>query len=84
MKAVELGPYMTAVDRTPADRKTAYFDVLDRRGGILGAIRWYGAWRQYCFFPDSDTAPVFNPDCLTRLAAFAALCTKEQRTKPAS
>jgi hypothetical protein len=83
-KTVQLGEYMTAVDRTPADRKTFYFDVLDRHGGVLGAIQWYGAWRQYCFFPDSSTAPVFNPDCLERIAAFAALCTRQQRSKAAA
>ncbi len=29
---------------------------------ILGYIEWYGAWRQYCFYPKGDT--IFNMDCM--------------------
>jgi hypothetical protein len=32
----------------------------------LGEIRWYGAWRQYTFFPFSDT--LWNSECLEDLA----------------
>ena len=29
----------------------------------LGKIRWYGAWRQYCFWPSPNC--VFNRECMT-------------------
>lgn len=32
-----------------------------KNGGILGEVKWYGPWRQYCFFPEPDT--VFNVTC---------------------
>lgn len=31
-------------------------------GTILGFIRWYGPWRQYCFYPEGET--IWNKGCL--------------------
>ena len=31
-------------------------------GNTLGIIKWYGAWRQYAFFPEEGT--LFNKSCL--------------------
>lgn len=28
---------------------------------LLGEVKWYGPWRQYCFFPEANT--VFNVTC---------------------
>ena len=35
-------------------------------GDRLGTIRWYGAWRQYAFFPERET--IWNRDCLRQMA----------------
>ena len=35
---------------------------------VLGSIKWFGAWRQYAFFPKPETT--FNIDCLRDIAAF--------------
>ena len=49
--------------------KTELWNVVSvSSGSILGGIRWYGPWRQYCFFPFSDT--VFNPTCMSDINAF--------------
>jgi len=37
-------------------------------GGELGQIKWYGPWRQYCFFPESYC--VFNVSCLDDIKDF--------------
>jgi len=43
--------------------KTEIWDVLSLSSGfILGKIRWYGPWRQYCFMPSGNS--VFNRTCL--------------------
>ncbi len=39
--------------------------------GKLGEIKWYGPWRQYCFFPFGET--VFNMGCLTDINHFIKL-----------
>ena len=48
-------------------------------GATLGEIKWYGAWRQYCFFPARDT--VFSAGCMTDLAAFLEGATEGQHAK---
>lgn len=64
-----LGEWMTA-EELPAiqGRLTKKWEVRDRHGGVLGHVQWYGAWRQYAFFPFGD--PVFNKGCLDALALF--------------
>lgn len=35
---------------------------------VLGVVKWYSAWRQYCFFSASNI--VFNSSCLDDIAHF--------------
>lgn len=47
--------------------KTEYWCVLSRKDSkILGAIKWYGSWRQYIFIPEYDT--LFNVQCLVEIS----------------
>ena len=49
--------------------KTSVYAVINiKLGNILGIIKWYSSWRQYCFFPESNT--VFNKDCLSDIEDF--------------
>jgi hypothetical protein len=59
------------IDR--AERKTPIIRVLSRSSGIaLGTIAWYGAWRQFCFYPEPRT--IFNVGCMADISeAIAAL-----------
>lgn len=43
----------------------------------LGSVHWYGAWRQYCFFPIQQT--VFERQCLRDIADFCESETKKHR-----
>jgi len=36
----------------------------------LGQVRWYGSWRQYCFFPTGYGQLVFNDGCLKDIIHF--------------
>jgi len=48
--------------------KTEIWSVDSKSGGFpLGQIKWFGRWRQYCFFPASDT--IFNTDCMRDISA---------------
>ncbi len=43
--------------------KTEIWNIISKSSEfILGRIKWYGPWRQYCFFPSPRT--VFNPACM--------------------
>ena len=46
--------------------KTNVWHVMSRSRGIrLGIIKWYGPWRQYCFFPEPET--LYNATCLREI-----------------
>ncbi len=61
-------------------RKTGVWDVIGRTSGaFLGQIKWYGAWRQYCFFPSVST--VFNRQCMEDLNNFLEIQMKLREDK---
>lgn len=43
--------------------KTKVIEVISKlHEQRLGIVKWYGAWRQYAFFPENKT--LFNVNCL--------------------
>ncbi|MFW9872927.1 MAG: hypothetical protein ACFFG0_07485 [Candidatus Thorarchaeota archaeon] len=49
--------------------KTKVWGIYNKNNGIkIGEIRWYGSWRQYCFFPEEGT--LFDKTCLTDIINF--------------
>lgn len=58
--------------------KTNRWQVVTLDGNtVLGSVHWWGAWRQYSFFPQPST--VFERQCLRDIADFCELKTKEHR-----
>jgi len=58
---------LVPVDNGPA--KTDIWEVLNKNSEVrLGQIRWYGAWRQYCYFPRRET--VMSSECLDDITTF--------------
>ena len=50
-------------------RKTDIYEVVSSDSGhLLGSIRWYGPWRQYCFSPQGDT--IYSGGCLDEIKEF--------------
>lgn len=47
--------------------KPVYWVVSKTGKGILGEIRWYYRWRQYCFYPNNS---LFNKGCLQDIINF--------------
>lgn len=61
-------------------KKTSIWQVISiKHGNILGEIRWFSVWRQYCFFPKYLT--VFNSDCLEVIYKFLVACNDEYKKK---
>ena len=59
-------------------RKTDVWHVLTKDGNLyLGAVKWFGRWRGYSFFP-YPTA-VFEKQCLRDIAEFLEAETKKYR-----
>ena len=80
MRPVE---YLTIIDLgTRRGKKTKWLEVRSSRTQrLLGAIRWYGPWRQYTFYPTGET--IFNHGCLRVIADRCEAETKLQRAKKA-
>lgn len=56
------------------NRKTSVFLCRNNSSkAILGQIKWYGPWRQYCFFPNDLAETVFNVACLQDICHFIGM-----------
>lgn len=49
--------------------KTKQYICRNKKSGAdLGLIKWYGPWRQYCFY--SDVSIVFSSGCMEDIQGF--------------
>lgn len=46
-------------------------------GAKLGIIKWYGSWRQYCYFTSPDR--IFSVGCLKEISDFIVSRMKERK-----
>jgi len=64
--------------------KTGIWLVLNKSSQTkLGIIKWYGAWRQYCFYPEVEYQTIFSKGCLEDINSFIKMQMDERR-KPCS
>lgn len=50
--------------KQPKTKKTKVIAVINiHHDEIIGEIRWFSKWRQYCFYPYNET--IWNIDCLS-------------------
>jgi hypothetical protein len=51
--------------------KTVVFSVRSKCSQIeLGEVKWYPAWRHYCFFPTTEMETVHSDRCLISIGEF--------------
>lgn len=64
MKVIKETKYLVFEEQEISiNRKTKIIHVTNiRHDDVIGVIKWYSAWRQYCFFPEIYT--VWNTTCL--------------------
>jgi hypothetical protein len=54
---------------TIEEKKTKIIGVWSKKNGDrLGLIKWFGRWRQYAFFPETET--LFNVECLNDIQSY--------------
>lgn len=63
------------------ERKTKVWTCATNSERIgLGGVRWYGAWRQYCYFPFQYAGEfVYSEGCLKDIAEFLGAVNKQHR-----
>jgi hypothetical protein len=64
-------------------RRTYVWVARPLAGGCpVGIVKWFGRWRKYAFFPNTDC--VFEGTCLRDISDFIEARTKEQRQRAAA
>jgi len=64
------------------DRKTDRWLVNKKETEeLLGEVRWFGRWRQYCYFPEPGVDVVLAASCLEDLAEFIQKRMQERRVR---
>lgn len=65
------------IREVPTQSKTKKWEIFSKSSGAhLGTIKWFGAWRQYCFFPERHT--IWNTGCLEDVNKFIAAHKNER------
>ena len=66
--------------KLPPKPKTVVYECRSiKTTESLGVVRWYGPWRQYCFFPGKDT--IFNVGCMSDVIDFIKQLPRATRRK---
>ena len=74
--------YLQFMEEHPAGKKTKVIHVINKHSqDEIATIEWYGAWRQYCFFPSLDFDTVWNNGCLQDILDVISMLMKERRDK---
>jgi len=64
--------------KTSGTLKTDVYNIVGKRNEfILGRIKWYGPWRQYCLH--SISGIVLNTGCLTDIQHFIKQLMDERK-----
>lgn len=59
-------------------RKTPMYHIWSKTSlSDIGIIKWYGAWRKFCFFPIEDT--IWDSKCLSNIIEFLDKINKDYR-----
>ena len=74
--------YLNFISEQQPGKKTKVIHVINKRSeDEIATIEWYGAWRQYCFFPSLEFDTVWNDGCLRDIIEVLSMLMKERRDK---
>jgi len=60
--------------------KTEVYDVTSvSSGDILGQVRWYAPWRQYCFTPTTKFSTWWSRSCFRDIIGFIDELMEERK-----
>lgn len=78
MEIIKETKYLFFKEEQIVGKKTKTVHVINKHSqDEIASIEWYGAWRQYCFMPESCT--VWNPDCLNSVNEVIAYLMKQRK-----
>lgn len=71
------GTYLLIYKKNVEGRKTPILEIKNWDDIQLGEIKWYPAWRKFCFYTIKDT--IWDSKCLVELVNFINKYNKEWR-----
>jgi len=77
MGTERVGKYLLVCKMAVGTGKTFQWSIMSNNGVILGHVKWFASWRQYCFNPCSMTT--FNAGCLRDITLFLDRVNNEHR-----
>lgn len=61
--------YFSITEEKRENRKTPIYHIISKNSNSeIGIIKWYGAWRKFCFFPNGET--IWDTNCLIEVTNF--------------
>ena len=67
---------------TSTSGKTTIWEVRSKKhGDLLGNIKWYAPWRQYCFETHTDFETTWSAGCFKDIIKFLEWLNKTQKEK---
>jgi len=68
---------MNRLEKEDKNKKTDVYSVKNIKSQfVIGLIKWYPSWRQYCFFPSNDT--LYSLGCLDNIVDFLRKLKRER------
>jgi len=72
--------YLEFYTTTLPNRKTPIIAVYNKVSQeVIGEIKWYPPFRQYCFFPEDET--VYHDGCMNKIVECITYLKKEQEAR---
>lgn len=72
--------HFVLVDEKPKIYRTTVWSCQNNKSGEeLGVVKWYGPWRQYCYFPAQPS--VYSAGCMDDIANFIRMLMDERGKK---
>ena len=61
--------YFSITIEKKTNRKTPIYHIISKHSeSEIGIVKWYGAWRKFCFFPNGET--IWDTNCLIEVISF--------------
>jgi len=63
-----------------SNTKTSVWSCQNKSSGTkLGIVKWYGAWRQYCYCPSCNLLGVYSAGCLDDISDFIKTAMQDRQ-----
>jgi hypothetical protein len=63
--------YLVFIKKDNTSGKTMIFECRNKRSyTILGIVKWYVSWKQYCYFPEMFLDVVYSAGCFDDISNF--------------